>query len=143
MRDGLRVSTAKIHEWMLKIADDNRMHAAARYLEVNYMIWSGVAGEINRLFECFTVGGDEGLYKVMMTKWLCQCVAMAYNNSGSYGADGVLVLKGPHGFCRRCADRWEQGQTYRINCQLDRRTRRAAPESKGYGVYEKFHNLCL
>lgn len=107
VRDGLRVSTAKIHEWMLKIADDNRMHAAARYLEVNYMIWSGVAGEINRLFECFTVGGDEGLYKVMMTKWLCQCVAMAYNNSGSYGADGVLVLKGPHGigkttFFRKC-----------------------------------------
>lgn len=107
VRDGLRVSTAKIHEWVLKVADDNRMNAASRYLEVNYMIWGGVAGEIDRLFECFTVDGDAVLCKTLLTKWLCQCVAMAYNNEGSYGADGVLVLKGPHGigkttFFRKC-----------------------------------------
>lgn len=107
VRDGLRVSTSKIHEWLLKIADDNRVNAAARYLEVNHMLWGDITGEIDILFSCFTVDGNEVLYKALLTKWLCQCVAMAYNEKGLYGADGILVLKGPHGigkttFFRKC-----------------------------------------
>lgn len=106
-RDGLRVSTAKAHEWIMAIADGYRYNAAKSYLEVNYMIWGGIRGEIDALFNCLAVEGDKVLYKSLLRKWLCQCVAMAHNDCGSYGADGVLVLKGPHGigkttFFRKC-----------------------------------------
>lgn len=106
-RDGLRVSTAKAHEWIMKIADGYRYNAAKSYLEVNYMIWGGTRGEIDELFSCLDVEGEAGLYKALLRKWLCQCVAMAHNDLGLYGADGVLVLKGPHGigkttFFRKC-----------------------------------------
>lgn len=113
-RDGLRVSTAKAHEWIMAIADGYRYNAAKSYLEVNYMIWGGIRGEIDALFNCLTVEGDKVLYKSVFRKWLCQCVAMAHNDCGSYGADGVLVLKGPHGigkttFFRKCCN---IGQVY-------------------------------
>ena len=106
-RDGLRVSTAKAHEWIMAIADGYRYNAAKSYLEVNYMIWGGARGEIDELFSCLDVEGEAGLYKSLLRKWLCQCVAMAHNDLGLYGADGVLVLKGPHGigkttFFRKC-----------------------------------------
>lgn len=106
-RDGLRVSTAKAHEWIMAIADGYRYNAAKSYLEVNYMIWGGTRGEIDALFNCLAVEGDKALYQALLRKWLCQCVAMAHNDCGSYGADGVLVLKGPHGigkttFFRKC-----------------------------------------
>lgn len=105
-RDGLRTSTAKVHEWVTKVADDNKVNAAREYLEFNYMLYGGSKG-IDALFECLKVMGDADLYKMLLRKWLCQGVAMAYNEHGQFGADGVLVLKGPHGigktsFFRKC-----------------------------------------
>lgn len=106
VRDGLRTSTAKAHEWLMKIADDNKVNMAREYLECNYMLYCGSKG-IDTLFECLEVNGDAGLYRMLLCKWLCQCVAMAHNEKGQFGADGVLVLKGPHGigktsFFRKC-----------------------------------------
>lgn len=106
VRDGLRTSTAKVHEWLMKIADDNKVNMAREYLECNYMLYGGAKG-IDTLFDCLKVNGDTGLYKMLLRKWLCQCVAMAHNEQGQFGADGVLVLKGPHGigktsFFRKC-----------------------------------------
>lgn len=105
-RDGLRTGTAKVHEWVTKIADDNKVNAARDYLECNYVLYGGTKG-IDILFECLKVNGDADLYKMLLRKWLCQGVAMAYNELGRFGADGVLVLKGPHGigktsFFRKC-----------------------------------------
>lgn len=106
VRDGLRTSTAKVHEWITKIADDHRKNVARNYLECNFIIYGGMKG-IDNLFACLKSNGDESFYRMLLKKWLCQCVAMAYNERGLYGADGVLVLKGPHGigktsFFRKC-----------------------------------------
>ncbi len=106
VRDGLRTSTAKVHEWITKIADDNKVNVARDYLECNYMLYGGVKG-IGTLFDCLKINGDSGFYMLLLRKWLCQCVAMAHNEKGQFGADGILVLKGPHGigktsFFRKC-----------------------------------------
>lgn len=105
-RDGLRTSTAKVHEWITQIADDNRVNEAKGYLEGVRILYGGSKG-IDKLFSCLKVSGAEGLSRTLLRKWLCQCVAMAHNERGTFGADGVLVLQGPHGigktsFFRKC-----------------------------------------
>ena len=106
VRDGLRTSTAKVHEWITQIADDNRVNEARDFLEINRMIYGGTKG-IEDLFGCLKVNGNADLCKTLLRKWICQCVAMAHNEKGEFGADGVLVLRGPHGigktsFFRKC-----------------------------------------
>ncbi len=105
-RRGARASNSRIHEHISQIANDNRYNAAKHYLECNYMIYGGCRG-IDDLMAALTVKGDSGLCRSLIRKWLCQCVAMAHNDRGAYGADGVLVLKGPQGigkttFFRKC-----------------------------------------
>ncbi len=90
----------------MQIANGNRYNAAKYYLECNYMIYGGCRG-IDDLIAALTIEGDKGLCRTLIRKWLCQCVAMAHNDLGAYGADGVLVLKGPQGigkttFFRKC-----------------------------------------
>ena len=115
VRDGLRVSTSKVHEWITALADENKRNAAREYLEKVGAAYSGTQ-EINRLFNCIRVQGDADFYKMLLRKWLCQGVAMAHNERGKFGADGVLVLKGPQGigkttFFRKCCS---IGQNYFI-----------------------------
>lgn len=105
-RDGIRVSSSKVHEWMVKIADDNKRNEALSFLRKNFELNQGARG-IDTLFRCLDVAGDEDFYRMLLRKWLCQGVAMAHNEEGRFGADGVLVLKGPHGigkttFFRKC-----------------------------------------
>ena len=115
VRDGLRVSTSKVHEWITALADENKTNAAREYLEKVGAAYSGTQ-EISRLFKCIRVSGDADFYKMLLRKWLCQGVAMAHNERGKIGADGVLVLKGPQGigkttFFRKCCS---IGQNYFI-----------------------------
>jgi predicted P-loop ATPase len=105
-RLGARASNSRIHEHMGQIADVNKYNAAKHYLECNYMIYGGCRG-IDDLTAALTLKSDGGLGRTLIRKWLCQCVAMAHNEQGAYGADGVLVLKGPQGigkttFFRKC-----------------------------------------
>lgn len=105
-RLGARTSNSRIHEHMSQIADANRYNAAKCYLEVNYVI-HGESRGIDELIAAFTIKNDSELHRSLIRKWLCQCVAMAHNEQGAYGADGVLVLKGPQGigkttFFRKC-----------------------------------------
>lgn len=105
-RRGARASNSRIHEHISQIANDNRYNAAKYYLEFNYAIYGGGKG-IDDLIGALTVKDESELCRTLVRKWLCQCVAMAHNERGSYGADGVLVLKGPQGigkttFFRRC-----------------------------------------
>ena len=105
-RYGARTSNSRMHEHMSQIADENRYNAARHYLECNYMIYGGSRG-IDSLIAALTIKDDDELHRNLIRKWLCQCVAMAHNERGAYGADGVLVLKGPQGigkttFFRKC-----------------------------------------
>lgn len=105
-RFGARTSNSRIHEHMGQIADSNKYNAAKCYLECNYMIYGGNKG-IDDLIAALMIKNDNELCRILIRKWLCQCVAMANNERGVYGADGVLVLKGPQGigkttFFRKC-----------------------------------------
>lgn len=105
-RLGARTSNSRIHEHISQIADTNRYNAARCYLECNYMIYGGGRG-IDDLTAALMIKNDSDLCRILIRKWLCQCVAMAHNEYGTYGADGVLVLKGPQGigkttFFRKC-----------------------------------------
>lgn len=103
-RLGARASNSRMHEHVSQISDMNRYNAAKAYLECNYAIYGGNVG-IAELTDALCVKDD--LSRLLVRKWLCQCVAMAYNEQGLYGADGILVLKGPQGigkttFFRKC-----------------------------------------
>lgn len=105
-RLGARTSNSRMHEHVSQIADKNRYNAAKYYLECNYAIYGGSKG-IADLTGALTVKDGGELHRSLIRKWLCQCVAMAHNEQGAYGADGVLVLKGPQGigkttFFRKC-----------------------------------------
>lgn len=103
-RLGARASNSRMHEHVSQISDMNRYNAAKAYLECNYAIHGGNVG-IAELTDALCVKDD--LSRLLVRKWLCQCVAMAHNEQGLYGADGMLVLKGPQGigkttFFRKC-----------------------------------------
>lgn len=105
-RLGSRTSNSRIHEHISQIADANRYNAAKYYLEFNYAVYGNGKG-IDKLIEALTIKNGGELHRSLIRKWLCQCVAMAHNEQGAYGADGVLVLKGPQGigkttFFRKC-----------------------------------------
>lgn len=82
-----------------------------RYNPVEKMFESTQYDGIDRLKELAEILGVEGnkTYVLYLRKWLHQCVAMALNDEMSpYGADGVLVIRGPQGagktlFCSRIA----------------------------------------
>lgn len=106
IRLGTRTSNSRIHEHISQIANANKYNAAKKYLECNYAIYGGCKG-IDDLIAALTIKNSGELCKSLIRKWLCQCVAMAHNEQGAYGADGVLVLKGPQGigkttFFRKC-----------------------------------------
>lgn len=69
--------------------------------------WDGVS-RLPEVFAILGVSGDE-LSKILVKKWLIQCVSLLYNCVGSpFGADGALVLVGRQGlgktyFFRRLA----------------------------------------
>lgn len=103
---GTNCSNARIHEHINQIGDENRLNAVVQYLECTYMIYGDQAKGIGKLLDALGIADNE-LYSTLVTKWLCQCVAMAHNDQGAYGADGMLVLKGPQGigkttFFRKC-----------------------------------------
>lgn len=59
--------------------------------------WDG-KDRVSELCSITGINPEDKLSKTLVTKWLCQCVSMAYNDPREpYGADGLLVLQGPQG----------------------------------------------
>lgn len=88
---------SRVAGWLSTVADENKVHPVQRYLE-KLPPASGTA-EIKHLFSCLELAeaAPKRFSFTLVKRWLVQCVAMAYNTEGSYGADGVLVLQGKQG----------------------------------------------
>ena len=106
VRMGTQCTNKRMHEHVTQIGDGNRFNAVKTYLETTCLIYGDQGKGISKLLDALGIAEDS-LYGTLVRKWLCQCVAMAHNDAGAYGADGMLVLKGPQGigkttFFRKC-----------------------------------------
>lgn len=102
-----RMSCSKqvLDDCLVLIEDENR------YNPVEEMFKNTKYNGIDRLTKLAEILGiaENKTYVLYLKKWLHQCVAMALNNEKNpYGADGVLVIRGPQGagktlFCSKIA----------------------------------------
>lgn len=102
VREGILTTTNQIHAWIKAAADEHRFNPIRDYLEQQaqtYQIPPEQCGAAMRqVFDCLQFDEDltEDQYRAygsLFVKWLVQCVAMAHNEQGSYGAEFVLVLQ--------------------------------------------------
>ncbi len=84
------------------IADKNRYSPVIEYLEglpeYHFKPNDDPIGEL--VFDILNIPKDDDFTKTLVTKWLVQAIAIAYNgvdDNEIVGADGVLVLIGPEG----------------------------------------------
>lgn len=87
-------STSAIQECLAVIADERRYNAVEVMLKS--CAWDG-ADRIELLYEIMGISGN-AFSRLLVHKWLLQCVAMALNDEEHpYGSDGVLTLSGAQG----------------------------------------------
>ena len=100
-----RCTLQTVSAYLSIIASRNVVNPAKSLVEP--VEWDGVS-RLPEVFAILGVSGDE-LSKILVKKWLIQCVSLLYNCVGSpFGADGALVLVGRQGigktrFFRRLA----------------------------------------
>ena len=100
-----RCTLQTVQAYLSIIASRNVVNPAKSLIEP--VEWDGVS-RLPEVFAILGVSGDE-LSKILVKKWLIQCVSLLYNCVGSpFGADGALVLVGRQGigktrFFRRLA----------------------------------------
>lgn len=100
-----RCTLQTVQAYISIIASRNVVNPAKSLIEP--VEWDGVS-RLPEVFAILGVSGDE-LSKILVKKWLIQCVSLLYNCVGSpFGADGALVLVGRQGlgktyFFRRLA----------------------------------------
>lgn len=101
-REGIRANTKTVLSWIKAAADESRVNPVREYLEQQsrkYAIPPAERGQtIINLFGCLSFENDVteqelSSYLNLFGKWLVQCVAMAHNEHGNYGAEFVLVLQ--------------------------------------------------
>lgn len=100
-----RCTLQTVQAYLSIIASRNVVNPAKNLIEP--VEWDGVS-RLPEVYAILGIAGDE-LSKVLVKKWLIQCVSLLYNSVASpFGADGVLVLVGRQGigktrFFRRLA----------------------------------------
>lgn len=88
------------------------MHTVSAYLDIlasryaynpvkmlldDYYTWDG-EDRLPALYDILGIGENDSFSRVLIHKWLRQCIALQYNEfDRPFGADGVLVLMGPQG----------------------------------------------
>lgn len=101
-RAGIRTNAKQVQTWVKVLADANRVNPVREYLErqsEKHQIPEDERGKAcMQVFDCLQFAADvteeqRGKYANLFGKWLVQCVAMAHNENGKYGADFVLVLQ--------------------------------------------------
>ena len=90
---GIHCSRADMDDYLTNILAENHFNPVEKMVKLT--TWDSV----DRVAELLSIMGiTEEQDKVLVRKWLHQCIAMALNDPASpYGADGVLVLQGEQG----------------------------------------------
>ena len=86
------VSHELVVRHLQKIGRDHSYNPIKERLEKE--VWDG-RDRFNQL--CDTLTPMDDFSRLLVRKWLIQCIAMQYNDWGKIGADGVLTLQGPEG----------------------------------------------
>ena len=81
------------------VAGKHRYNPVVDYL--NSLVWDGV-DYLSRLYQILNIKQEDTLSRILIKKWLCQCVVLANRtfskiSSNDGGADGVLVIQGNQG----------------------------------------------
>lgn len=133
-RAGIRTNAKQVQTWVKVLADANRVNPVREYLERQSAIYQIPENERGKacmqVFDClqFADGVTEeqrGKYANLFGKWLVQCVAMAHNENGKYGADFVLVLQskrqgaGKTSFFRHLCSPKELRDYFLEGCSMD------------------------
>ncbi len=94
-----RCTLQTVQAYLSIIASRNVVNPAKNLIES--VEWDGVS-RLPEVFAILGILGDE-LSKILVKKWLIQCVSLLYNSVGlPFGADGVLVLVGKQGIGKTC-----------------------------------------
>lgn len=133
-RAGIRTNAKQVQTWVKVLADANRVNPVREYLERQseiYQIPEDERGKVcMQVFDCLQFADDvteeqRGKYAGLFGKWLVQCVAMAHNEYGKYGADFVLVLQskkqgaGKTSFFRHLCSPKELQSYFLEGCSMD------------------------
>ena len=89
-----RCSIAIIQEYIKSITLQNAYNPVLELIESKK--WDGT-DRLPELFRIMRINDDDRLSKTLIYKWLWQNLSVLRNESGDYGADGLLVLKGGQG----------------------------------------------
>lgn len=133
-RAGIRTNAKQVQTWVKVLADANRVNPVREYLERQSEIYQIPEKERGKacmqVFDCLQFAEDvaeeqRGKYAGLFGKWLVQCVAMAHNENGKYGADFVLVLQskrqgaGKTSFFRHLCSPKELRDYFLEGCSMD------------------------
>ena len=133
-RAGIRTNAKQVQTWVKTLADANRVNPVREYLErqsEKHQIPEDERGKAcMQVFDCLQFAADvteeqRGKYANLFGKWLIQCVAMAHNENGKYGADFVLVLQskrqgaGKTSFFRHLCSPKELRDYFLEGCSMD------------------------
>lgn len=84
-----------VNRFVKAFAATRAYNPVADYLKTCRSLWDG-KHRIEALCDTIETSGDDGLKRILMTKWLVNTVRIAFN-TGKYNCEGILVIQGAQG----------------------------------------------
>lgn len=95
-KHGINPKSAEILAHLNYIACKNRFNRVKEFLEENGRR-EVKSNAVDEYLSCFQYEENKDFCQVLMRKWFIQTIAMVFNESGAYGAEGVLTFLGGQG----------------------------------------------